>query len=161
MRIVAINGSPRKQGTTAKHIHEFIQTMANERDAVEIYSLGDYPIGSCSGCEYCRSHEECSIDDSMQVLREAIRSADVVIIGTPSYFGQMTGLLKKFCDRLYPEYRGKGVSKLKGKPLYLIYTQHSDPEVYADYRVATNRALYGFLGFDIRKTLVNGIEVEV
>ena len=96
----------------------------------------------------------------MEELIEKIVDADAVVIGSPVYFGEISSLTKVFTDRLYPAYRGGGKSRFKGKKLYLIYSQESSPEWYADVRSVEAKYLFNFLGFDIQKVYVNGVEVE-
>jgi multimeric flavodoxin WrbA len=96
----------------------------------------------------------------MTFLLEEMYQSDAIIIGAPVFFGEMSSLTKIFTDRLYSAYRGKGISRLRGKKLYLVYSQHSSPESYADVRTCEASYLFKFLGFDIVKVFVNGTEVS-
>ena len=156
MRVLAINGSHRCCGATAAAMGELIATLC--ADEVHTYRADQLKIAPCVGCEYCRSHEGCSQKDDMQPLIEQICQSDVIVIGSPIYFGNLSGQLKTLCDRLYPAYRGGGKSLFSGKKLYLIYTQHSPCDTYADFRKTAVDYLFGFLGFDLVSTTVVGAD---
>jgi len=158
LKVIGFIGSSRKNGNTAKVINSLAQTLAPDGDS-KVYYLNDKNIHYCTGCEFCRKNEGCSQKDDMASLLDEIYQSDAVIIGTPVFFGEMSSLTKTFTDRLYPAYRGKGVSRLRGKKLYLVYSQHSSPETYADVRACEASYLFKFLGFDIVKVFVNGTEV--
>ncbi len=159
MKVIALVGSARKNGATAEAVKDMLAAVGAKEAETDTVFLKDRNINFCVGCNFCRTHEGCSQKDDMEALLNEMYEADAVVIGTPIFFGQMSGILKTFADRLYPAYRGGGVSKLKGKKLYLVYTQHSDPEKYAEIRAADAAYLYNFLGFDIVRTTVNGVEV--
>ena len=82
--------------------------------------------------------------------------SEAVIIASPVYFGALSGQLKTVCDRMYPVYRGGGKSLLAGKKLYLVYTQHSPCDTYADVRKTAEDYLFRFLGFQLVQTTVVG-----
>jgi len=159
MKVVGFIGSARKNGATAQVVNELAKSL-DPSGGAKIHYLSDKNIHYCIGCEYCRKNEGCSQKDEMESLLKEIYESDAVIIGTPIYFGEMSALTKIFTDRLYPAYRGKGVSRLRGKKLYLVYSQHSSPQTYSDSRACEAAYLFKFLGFEIVKVLVNGTEVS-
>jgi len=158
MKVIGFVGSARRNGKTAETVQALAKQLASGGDT-EIYYLKDQDIHPCIGCEYCRTREGCSQKDDMQLFLSKLYDADAVIIGSPVYFGGMSALTKAFTERLYPAYRGKGVSRLQGKKLYLVYSQHSDEAVYSDVRTCEAAYLYKFLKFDIQKVFVNGMDV--
>jgi multimeric flavodoxin WrbA len=159
LKVTGFIGSSRKNGITAKVVNNLVQTLAHDGSS-NVYYLSEKNINYCTGCEFCRKNDSCSQMDDMTFLLEEMYQSDVIVIGTPVFFGEMSSLTKTFTDRLYPAYRGKGISRLRGKKLYLVYSQHSSPEVYYDVRACEASYLFKFLGFDIVKVFVNGTEVS-
>jgi len=99
MNILFINGSPRKRGFTMQImqcIAENIDTI-HKKEWVHTYDLKIHP---CISCLHCRPDQVCSlpVDDGHAVWNK-IRSADVLVIGSPTYFGNMSGPLKTLIDR--------------------------------------------------------------
>lgn len=159
MKTIGFVGSARRNGSTNTEMKKLVAELSGN-DESEIIYIDEKNIHFCIGCEYCRKNEGCSQHDDMEELIEKIVDADAVVIGSPVYFGEISSLTKVFTDRLYPAYRGGGKSRFKGKKLYLIYSQESSPEWYADVRSVEAKYLFNFLGFDIQKVYVNGVEVE-
>lgn len=114
--ILLISGSPRR-GNTEFILESIFKAAKGEK---ELVLLRNKKIGFCSGCLYCEKHNKCSINDEMQKLYEKVRKTDVIIIGTPNYFDNVTGMLKVFMDRTNPFYSGGSTSELKGKKLITI-----------------------------------------
>jgi len=129
MRVLCINGSPRKKSNTAKIMAAF-QEVAEEFGAkVKKATLGKLDYQGCVACGACkRNAEECVLkDDISPVLRKMAR-ADIVVLGSPIYYGDLTSQMKAFVDRTYafltPDYK----SRLNpGKTLVMILPQ-GDPE---------------------------------
>ena len=63
------------------------------------YCLGEMEIEYCLGCRKCESDNRCVHDDDMNILYSEIKACDGVLIGSPSYWGDITGQLKVFIDR--------------------------------------------------------------
>ena len=99
-KILAINGSPRSNGSTAKVLNVISEKMISGY-STEIINLGELKISHCKACMNCKKTGVCAINDDMTPLYEKIRDADVLIFGTPVYFGAETGLFKNFLDRMY------------------------------------------------------------
>jgi len=106
MKVLALNGSPRK---TASATHRLLEALlAGMRDAgaeTELVHLRDLELRGCTGCYTCwvRTPGECIHDDGMAGAARALREADLVVFGTPLYHYSMSGLMKTFLDRLLPE----------------------------------------------------------
>jgi multimeric flavodoxin WrbA len=111
-RIVAMNGSPRRNGNTAK----LPKMMIPGEDDAQYFDLYGMNIKGCSGCLYCKSHEECSIKDDMTAIYQAIRGADAVIVGSPIYMGEETSATNAFTDRLYVFLNNEGTNRPKYVP---------------------------------------------
>lgn len=103
LKVLGIVGSPHNHGNTAFLVENSLDVIKKEVDfEVELITLGDKNINYCVGCDECKKTNECTIDDDMRELTVKVRDADALIVGSPVYFGDMTGQLKSFIDRLRP-----------------------------------------------------------
>jgi multimeric flavodoxin WrbA len=97
MKILAINGSPNKRNT-----HALLEAVLNEAEKLgaetEMIHLRDYEINECIGCDKCLKGE-CSQQDDIRKVLEKMRNADAIIIGAPTYFGNVPGIVKNLIDR--------------------------------------------------------------
>lgn len=100
MKILAINGSHRKGQNTAALLGLVLQEAQEGGASTELVELADYRIDYCLSCNRCLREARCSIkDDDMGMLAEKMRACDALVIGSPVYFGNVTGRLKVFMDR--------------------------------------------------------------
>ena len=106
-KILAINGSPRKRGTTAALLLEVLSHAEGEK---RIIHLADLKIGYCFGCLHCMQHKgECVQKDDMKCLIQDMLRADALLIGSPNYYYCVSGLLKNMIDRsIASSYLGVG-----------------------------------------------------
>lgn len=103
MKIAAFIGSGNKNGNTAKLIKQILKGAESKGATWEIFYLCDYNIKPCTGCRYCEKTNVCKItDDDIPVLHKAILEDDAFILGTPTYYGDISGVFKQFVDRCYP-----------------------------------------------------------
>jgi multimeric flavodoxin WrbA len=109
IKVVAINGSPRKEkGNTARVLTPFIQGMMDAGAEVELFYASRLKIKPCScGVMYCWGDRpgECCIQDEMQLLYPKLRTADVIILATPVYIplpGDMQNFINRLCPLLDP-----------------------------------------------------------
>lgn len=105
MRVTAINGSPRKKWNTAtllEHVLEGAKSQGAETELVHLYDL-DYK--GCTSCFACKlkdgkSYGTCAMKDGLTPVLEKIRTTDALILGSPIYFGIVTGEMRSFMERL-------------------------------------------------------------
>ena len=113
MNVLAINGSPRKNGNTQVLID--VASKEIERTGIEVQkiSIADYDIKPCRGCEICfKKPWSCPIkDDAVQVLKKMV-AADGILVGSPVYCGGVTAQLKALFDRSVIPYQS---AELKNK----------------------------------------------
>ena len=116
MKVLAICGSPRKGNTEA--ILRRVLDGAKEAGAeIELVLLKDKEIELCDGLAQCEKTHSCVIKDDMQLLYGKIFGADLIIFGSPTYFNNVSGLMKNFFDRMNPYWEDK---RLKGKKVALV-----------------------------------------
>lgn len=99
MKIVLINGSPRKNGLTAEILHKMADRLAEKGAETEFFNISDMNISQCSGCCSCYKTGRCFIEDDGERLSAKIAEADGIIIGSPTYASNVSGQLKHFIDR--------------------------------------------------------------
>lgn len=127
MNIVALVGSPRKNGNTAAVIDlvgEWLRAEAARHGvplSFDTIYLGDADIRPCRGCRVCfdRGEAMCPLKDDTLAIKARIHQADAIILGSPVYVGDVSGVVKTWIDRMAhvchrPEFGGK--------PVYLIAT---------------------------------------
>lgn len=103
MRIAAFISSSSHNGNTSTAAKELLRGAESMGAETEIVYLNDYVIRSCLGCRVCERTNECVIkDDDMKMVNEVIDRADAYILGTPTYYGDITSSFKCFADRVYP-----------------------------------------------------------
>jgi len=97
VRIIGINGSPRKKGNT-QALLKVVLKSSKIKDTKLIH-LVDYNITPCDGCGACWKTKNCPIDDDLEkVINEMIES-DAILVGSPVYYGTVSPQMKAFIDR--------------------------------------------------------------
>lgn len=127
-KIIVINSSLRKK-TTDQLLHRITESLHGY--TIDYVHLKDYSIQPCIGCEQCLREGHCPLPDDAGALLDRIQQADGIIIGTPVYLRQISGLLKLLIDRGCAWYHR---SPLVGKPiLFVTTTQVSGSQQAARY----------------------------
>ena len=102
MKVLLINGSPRKAGNTYLALSEVAKELEKAGVAAEIVQLGVLPVRSCIACNTCKAKNEnrCVFDDDLcNRVTEKMKEADALIIGSPVYYGQPNGGLLALIQR--------------------------------------------------------------
>ena len=101
IKILGIVGSKRKNGNTSFLIQKTIEAAREEGIETELIFLSDYTIAGCTGCEGCKNSYKCVVNDDMQKIYPRLLEADAIILGSPTYFYNVTADVKAFIDRCY------------------------------------------------------------
>ena len=99
MKIIVINGSPRTNGLTAAMLHRLADSLLQKGADVQYYDLSLLNIKQCRGCCACYRTGHCIFQDDAERLSDEITKADGIVIGSPTYVSNVSGLLKIFIDR--------------------------------------------------------------
>lgn len=99
MKIILINGSPRKNGVTAQILQCMQNKLTFNGAETEFVHLSELNMQHCNGCCSCYRTGHCHIHDDAEKLSEKIVLADGIVIGSPTYASNVSGLLKQFIDR--------------------------------------------------------------
>jgi len=125
MKVLILNGSPRKQGTVATLLRA-VSEGAAEKHEVEWVDVCDLQMRPCLACMKCRPEGECvqPEDDAHRVGRQ-IREAGALVVGTPTYFSNMSALLKMLFERIVPVFinekpRWIPIQNQKGKSAIVV-----------------------------------------
>ena len=114
MKVIAINGSPRKHGNTGKALELMADELKLEGIEVETVHVGRELIHGCIACGYCGSSElnQCVFnDDIVNETAKRMREADGFILASPTYYAGIAGTMKAFLDRVF--YTSSGYFKYK------------------------------------------------
>lgn len=139
MKIVSLLGSPRSNGNSATIANHLMKTAANLGAETQSFELNRLTYRGCQACYACKKgREDCVLNDDLTEVLSAVAAADVVVLATPVYYGDITAQLKGFIDRTYsylvPDYlTNPQPSRLSPKKLVFVLTQgHPDEALFAD-----------------------------
>ena len=102
MKVIAFNGSARKDGNTAILIRRVLKVLEEEGIETELIQLSEQQIHGCTACGTCRKiqNRQCKIiNDNVNIYIEKMAAADAIILGSPTYFSMMTSEIKALIDR--------------------------------------------------------------
>lgn len=105
MKVIAINGSPRKKWNTATLIEHALKGAESEGMETELVHLYDLDFRGCTSCFSCKlkggkSYGKCAMKDDLSPVLDRIAGAGALILGSPIYFGIVTGEMRSFMERL-------------------------------------------------------------
>ncbi len=102
MKVLLINGSPRKDGCTNRALEEVASTLEKEGIEAEIYWIGNKAIEGCLACQYCSNHNgNCVFNDQVNEIANKVNIYDGFIFGSPVYYANPSGPLMNFMQRLF------------------------------------------------------------
>ncbi len=112
MKVLLINGSPRRQGNTFTALSEVAGALEKEGVETQIISIGAKAVQGCIACNKCAELGRCVFkDDLYNTVREALCDADGFIVGSPVYYAGPNGSLCALLDRLF--YSASGLLRYK------------------------------------------------
>jgi len=111
VRIIAFNGSPRKGGNTQLLLEEAVRGAKEQGAEVTVYNLNTLNVRACQNCGGCDDTGRCVIQDDMQAIHAAIRSADRIIVASPIFFFTVSAQTKIMIDRCQAFWSEKYVHK--------------------------------------------------
>lgn len=128
-KVLVINGSYRDDGITDQAVEVAVEALNSAGAVTEIINLRDYPIEFCLNCRECTqqpgsSPGRCVLDDGMHDLIEKIEASRAYVLASPTNFGSVTAIFKRFMERLvayaywpwdkpYPKFRKAGLAQKK------------------------------------------------
>ena len=100
-KVILLNGSPHKEGTTYRALREVADTLEREGVCAEIIHVGHLSVRGCSGCYACGKLKKCVHNDIVNEIAEKFKEADGLIIGSPVYYASPNGEFLALLDRLF------------------------------------------------------------
>ena len=101
MKVLLINGSPRKNGNTSLSLAEMEKIFAESGIETETVCVGTQAIRGCVSCGGCAKTGKCVVDDLVNETAPKFEQADGVVIASPVYYASANGTLISFLDRLF------------------------------------------------------------
>ncbi len=101
MKVLIINGSPRKDGNTAIAIREMEQVFQQEGVEVETVQIGNQDVRGCIACGSCAKNGKCVFDDVVNELAPKFEEADGLVVASPVYYASANATLIACLDRLF------------------------------------------------------------
>jgi len=111
VNVVAFNGSPRKDGNTAAMLQHVMQQLDHEGIKTEMVQLADLKLRGCRACFQCftAKNRHCALaDDGLNACIDKMLAADGILLGSPTYFADLTADLKALIDRAGMTARANG-----------------------------------------------------
>ncbi len=112
MKVILVNGSPKKNGCTYTALTEVAGALEKNGIETEIFHVGNKPLAGCMGCGACLKTGKCFMDDTVNEFVEKAKEADGFVFGSPVHYAAASGAITSFLDRAF---YGKG-SVFAGKP---------------------------------------------
>ena len=104
MKVVAFNGSPRKNGNTVGCLNTVLGELEKNGIETELVQVGKEKVGGCLACYTCmkKQNERCAIgDDPVNDWIQKMKQADGILLGSPVHFSGVAGAMKSFLDRAF------------------------------------------------------------
>ena len=101
MKVLVLNGSPRKGGNTALAVGEFVRTIEEQGIKAETVQIGNKAIRGCIACNSCATRGCCVFDDEVNALAKQFEEADGLVVATPVYYASANATLIACLDRLF------------------------------------------------------------
>ena len=160
MKVVAVLGSPRKEANSSKLVQAAVGALPQAGLEVQNFELNRLKYQGCQACMACKGQSDiCVLKDDLTPLLAAVAEADLVIMASPVYIGEITGQLKCCIDRFfsYMAPAGAPARLAPGKKMLLVLT-HGAPD-QAAYEKPVLGHYSGFftgLGFQVSHFIAPG-----
>ena len=154
-KIIIIDGGPRKNFNTVSMLQKFADGASSVSEDVEVKTVRLYGLDykGCMSCMACKikgkASNVCKFRDALTPVLEDIADADGLVLGSPIYFGDVTGQMRTFLERLtFPwlSYNDYSMTAPKRMPVVLVETMNGTPE-------RNNSQGYGSMEYCIKSAL--------
>lgn len=101
MKVIAINGSPRREGNTFHLIRHVLDELDKVGIENEVIHLGGKKIRGCLSCYKCFANQDghCSVNDDLNFIIDRMKAAEGIVLGSPTYVASVTSEIKALMDR--------------------------------------------------------------
>lgn len=139
MKTVALLGSPRVNGNSTLLAEIIASAVERKGGSVTRFYLNQLEAKGCQACGACKGTSEvCVVKDDLAEVLETVKAAEVIIMASPVYWGDISAQLKIFIDRTYsyltPGFMSAEIKHRlpEGKKLVFILSQGASQELYSD-----------------------------
>ncbi len=161
MKVIAVLGSPRKNGVSSRIVESFMEVVQDRGCETKTYALNEMNFQGCKGCHACKGKSEiCVLNDELTEVLSDMKTADITLLATPVHFGDVSGQFKCFFDRTWSLVKPDFLTNpdpcrlIPGKKVVLIVSQgdisEKHQEVVKKYKNFLD--LYGYIVNVIRAT---------
>ncbi len=136
-KIIIVDGGPRRNFNTATMLQKVAEGAMSVGEGIEVKTIRLYDLDykGCMSCMACKvkgkASNVCRFKDALTPVLEEIAGADGLVLGSPIYFGDVTGLMRTFLERLvFPwlSYNDYSLTAPKRMPVVLLETMNGTPE---------------------------------
>lgn len=133
MKVLAVNGSPRKDKNTGSLLEQVVEGARSKGASGEVAGLYSLIYKGCISCFQCKlpggaHYGRCAVRDDLTPLLDKAHEADVLVLGSPLYFSTETGMMRCFMERLWFQYALYDAKKPplapRKKAAALVYTMN-------------------------------------
>lgn len=146
MKIIGISGSPRKNGNTEKMI-EYISNE-NQLETIRLYEKKLMPCTACNGCS---TNGNCVIKDDMNDIMKKIDEADILILGSPIYWWNVSAPFKAFVDRWYSKNTRTIISN---KKIVLAFSMADSDDATSKWALGSLKDSLEYIGANVIETVI-------
>lgn len=150
MKVTCLYGSPRPRSNSTAIARRFGETAAGLGAEIREFHLNRLRYRGCQGCGTCKGRlERCILEDDLSAVLAAVAEADVLVLASPVYYGDVSSQMKGFVDRTYsflgPDYSNR---LAPGKKLVFVLVQaEAEEDHYADI-YPRYEAFFRWYGFE-------------
>ncbi len=149
MKTVAVIGSPRKGGNCETLVNELVEKLEGDK---KVYNLHELDMKYCKACQSCQKGDCVQNDDINEIIDE-MREADLFIMSSPIYYGQVTAQVKTLIDRFYQVSQNPDKT-LEGTKVVQIFTQANPTEAFDSYIESLTAMPFGYMGMEVINTVI-------
>ncbi len=152
-KIYILNGSPRKDWNTSKMCQSFAKGVDDAGGTAEIINLYDVDFKGCRSCFACKlkggkNYGKCAYPDGLKQVLEKVTYGDGIVFASPIYFGEVTGVMKSFIERLFfPFFKyDENYTTIPPKKLKtaVIYTMNVNEQIFEENYIANGAGPVAF-----------------
>ncbi|MFH0839624.1 MAG: flavodoxin family protein [Candidatus Omnitrophota bacterium] len=157
IRVLGINGSPRAGGNTDIVLDKALEGAKNNGANTEKIILNELKFIPCQECEIPNDDGTCNFRDDMDAVYQKVKGADVIILGSPIFFGSISGQAKAMIDRFQCAWRAKHILKKDAFPEKkigaFIAVEASDKKDFFENARSIVRNLFATLNIEYKEEL--------
>ena len=102
MKVLAVLGSPHKNGPSSTLVREVLRGAADAGHEVKVYEINDMNVRGCQGCSYCKDHGvDCIVDDDLRPYWQELHGCGALVVSSPNYASQVNGPMITYMNRHY------------------------------------------------------------